>query len=442
MRLENRPEDVRVAINSGKGACFYRSPSLNVQLLYSQILKELLIFNILEAFLYQKQLSIVNLALDNFSSVASIRRKYRAINSYFSEMGIEIKNGRIWGDERNIRWFYAKFYWKVFKGCEWPFRTVQRQELLYLLEGVQKELNFEIVPEVKEEFLFRMAINAMRFYKGYRVPNDKEIEKYATHTPDYERFVQVLGNHFPSEVKKQNEENRAEMQFRFLLFSALPLLEKEENFSATMYEAHKEGQTLMYQMTQDWLLLYEKMFQTTIYGLKRRKLEIKLLRIHSYSYLYKKGAPLFFKKDCSKNIQTLHPQFFQKMSDIYAQLDRIYPEITQNRTYLIENYILLAMKNFDIDVWKPAIHVAMSLSKGSIYESLAKIRLETYFKGKHKLHFVSYSQSKDLWITDLPNILILREEQVVSVNPPLMPRDIFNIEASLDELYSNYDVIF
>lgn len=124
------------------------------------------------------------------------------------------------------------------------------------------------------------------------------------------------------------------------------------------------------------------------------------------------------------------------MSEVYAQLDRVYPEITQNRTYLIENYTLLAMKNFDIDELKPEICVAISLSKGSIYESLAKTRLETYFKGKHKLHFVSYSQPKDLLITDLPNILIPGEEQVVSVNTPLMPRDIFNIEASLDDLYS------
>lgn len=257
-------------------------------------MKELLTFNILDAFLYQKQLSIVNLALDNFSSVASIRRKYRTLNNYFSEMEIEIKNGGILGNERNIRWFYAKFYWKVFKGCEWPFRLVQRQELLHMLDGVQKEFNFEIVPEVKEEFLFRMAINSVRFYKGYRVTTDKEIEKYATHNPIYERFIQVFGKIFPNEVKKQSEENKTEMQFLFLLFSALPLLEKEENFSTAMYEAHKEGQTLMYQMTQDWLSLYEKNFQTSIYGLKRRKLEIKLLRIHSYSYLYKKGGPLFF----------------------------------------------------------------------------------------------------------------------------------------------------
>lgn len=85
------------------------------------------------------------------------------------------------------------------------------------------------------------------------------------------------------------------------------------------------------------------------------------------------------------------------------------------------------MKNFDVDVLNPSIQFAISLSKASIFEYLKKTRLETYVNRQHKLHLVSYSQYKNLLITVLPNILIYGEEQAVSSNIPVMPREIFNI---------------
>lgn len=101
-RIDGHQESTRLEISSGKGSYFYRDSSFNIQVLYSKILKELLSFKVLDAFLYIDQVSIVNLALDNFSSVASLSRKYKKINIYLSDIGVEIKKGKIWGSERQI----------------------------------------------------------------------------------------------------------------------------------------------------------------------------------------------------------------------------------------------------------------------------------------------------------------------------------------------------
>lgn len=127
------------------------------------------------------------------------------------------------------------------------------------------------------------------------------------------------------------------------------------------------------------------------------------------------------------------------MEIIYSKLSAVYPKITKNRTYLIENYTLLAMKNFDIDIFELPTRVSISLSKGAIYESLTKEKLESLFKGKYKLSFVPYNKTKDLLITDLPNVVYSKDKYRVSVNTPLMPRDYASIEKSFQLLTSRQE---
>lgn len=431
-RIETFPkEHIMIETSTSKGIYLHRLPSFNVQLLYTQILKELLVFSVFSSFLYSEHVSIVKVSSENFISVASLRRKYKVYNTYFETLDLAIKKDIFSGDERQIRWFFSEFYWQIFRGTEWPFRLIPQPFVNGVIHTIQNFFGVELIPEVKEEMAYWITINGLRHIKGYRVPEDEEIKKYTLNNPLFAPFMEIMKDIFPNEAKNRDERGPGEMQYLFLLLSALPVMERSVEYSQLIHQAHLKGNTVMYQMTREWLELYQEIFGTISSRDTYYKVENKLLRIHSFSYLYRMGAPLFFKNNYVEEIVAYHPRFFAKMALIHETLNEKYPSITKNKAYLMENYALLAIEDLAINQFEKTVRVALSFSKGILYEAVVREKLLSYFSGKYKLEFVDHLEPKEILITDLPHVLGEVNCALVSAQTRLTARDYENIEQTI-----------
>lgn len=434
MRIEAFPEEkVSLQISTSRGIYFSRSADFNLQFIYTDILKELLIFSILDAFIYNEAMPITQVSADNYVSVASIRRKYKTLNNYFDGLDILIKKDTLVGDERQIRWFFSELYWQVFRGVEWPFALIPRDYVENMVETIQNFFGFEIIPEVKEQMMYWIAVNALRHSKGYRVPEDIEIKKFALNHPLFEKFNTILKQIFPSKAKVHDKNIQGELQYLFLLVCALPVLEKNEEFSELVYQSHKNAQTAIYRATQLWLRLYEENFEQISSSHQYHRIEKKLVRIHSFSYLYKMGAAIYPIDNYVNEIFDDHPVFSKKMEQLFTTLQANYPEVVKSKDYLMENYALLSMDELNIDKFEQSITIALSFSEGLIYERVVRERILTHFAGKYKLEFVPYNQVKDLLITDLPQQNTKERHSVISVRARLTERDYHNIEEEISK---------
>lgn len=423
--------EIMIETSTSKGIFLHRLPSYNVQFLYTQILKELLIFSVFNSFLYDEHVSIIKISSENFISVASVRRKYKIYNTYFENLNLVIKKDVFTGDERQIRWFFSEFYWQIFKGTEWPFRLIPLPFVNSVIETIESFFNIELIPEVKEEMKYWTTINGLRHLKGYRVPEDAEISKYTLNNPLFIPFIEIMKNIFPNEAKNKDERGPGEMQYFFLLLSALPIMEKNTEYTQLMYQAHQTGNTQMYQMTKDWLSLYEEIFGPIDSQENYYQIETKLLRIHSFSYLYRMGGAIFFKKNYVNELINYHPRFFEKMEVILTILDEKYTNITENRDYLMENYALLATESLEISQFERTVRIALSFSKGVLYESVVEEKLHSYFNNRYKLEFVNYLEPKEILITDLPQVIEKEKCTLVCAQTQLSQRDYENIEHAI-----------
>lgn len=431
-RIELLPEtEVMLETSTSKGIFLHRLASYNVQFLYTDILKELIFFSIFNEFLYNEYVSIVKISSENFISVASVRRKYKAYNFYFQKLNLSIKKDTFTGDERQIRWFFSECYWQIFKGTEWPFRIIPETFIDNIMETIQKFFDLELIPEVKEEVKYWATIQSIRHLKGYRVPEDNEIKKYALNNPLFFSFIEIMTEIFPNEAKNKDPQGPGEMQYLFLLLSSLPVMEKNKNYSQLIYQAHKKGNTLMYRMTQAWLSLYEKIFGKIESKETFFQVENKLLRIHSFSYLYRMGEEFFFHKSYVKELITYHPKFFEQIETILKTLDKEYGMITENRTYLMENYALLATESLDINQFERTVRISLSFSKGILYEQVVQENISSHFNGKYKLEFVNYLEAKEILVTDLPHIVNQSECDLICAQIKLTERDYENIEHAI-----------
>lgn len=423
--------EVNIETSTSKGILFQRQLSFNVHILYTQILKELLIYSIFNSFLYAEHISIVKFSTENYVSLASVRRKYQSLNASFNGLDLSIKKDTFSGDEKQVRWFFSEFYWQVFKGTEWPFRLIPKEFMEDVFEKILNFFQVELIPEVKEEMLYWVTINSLRHIKGYVVREDPEIQKYVLHNPLFSPFIEILKQIFPNEAKNNNPSAPGEMQYLFILLSALPALEKNESYSQLIHAAHKKGQTIMYKMTQEWLQIYEKKFGPIENEEESYKIENKLLRIHSFCYLYKMGDGILLRENYVNEVIKYHPHFFERISQIYDNLSEKYTQIAENKIYVIENYILLAMEHSSISQFEKSVRLSLNLSKGMVYEAVVQDKLLSYFYGKYKLTFVKNSEPKDVLITDLPNMIENIDCTIVSAQLKLTARDFHNIEEAI-----------
>lgn len=422
-------EDVFLEVLTSKGIRLHRNPSFNTHRVYSDILKRQLAFSLIDSTLKYGKLSTVKVALDNFTSVASVRRKYLALNTTLHRVNLSIKNNMIRGKEEEIRWFYSEYYWQIFKGTEWPFPSISQSHTHKLIERIEHHLNVSIVPEVKEKISYWIAINHLRSAKGYWISEDPEIKKYMLHNPHFSLFLECLNDYHPNHNKIASSQKLEEAELLFFVFNSLSTGERNKDFIARVFQAHQEGNTIMYQMTRDWLFLYERYFYDTDFHYKQ--VQSKLLQIHTFSYLYTIDDTLLLKTNYSKELIQNYPSFFKRMEKVYNILSSSYPRITKNKDYLMERYTLLAVEHLALDKFEPGIRIALSFSEGHLYELVGQKKLSEHFSGKYKIEFVDYFEARDILITDLPQLISNSLYPVICVDLQLRKRDFYNIEQGI-----------
>ena len=340
--------DIYIEVTTSKGIRLHHHPSFNTHILYSDILKKQLAFSLIDSTLKYGTMPIIKIALDNFTSVASVRRKYFALNETLKRANLAIKNNTIRGKEEDIRWFYSEYYWEIFKGSEWPFPNISQNRIHKLIGRIEKSLRISVVPEVKEKVSYWIAINHIRYSKGYRIAGDIEIKKYvAQKKQQFSLFIERLNEYNCDKNHLYSFQQLEEVELLFFVFSSLSGAEGNKTFTDSVLQAHHEGNTLMYQMTQDWLILYKSYFYETDFYYTQ--IQNKLLHIHSFSYLFTIDESLLLKSNYSKELIQTYPTFFKRMEKIYDTLSEYYPGITKNKHYLMERYTLLAIDHLALD---------------------------------------------------------------------------------------------
>lgn len=422
-------EDIFLEVLTSQGIRLHRKPSFNTHQVYSDILKRQLAFSLIDSTLKYGHLSTVKVALDNFTSVASVRRKYLSLNTTLARVNLSIKNNMIRGKEEEIRWFYSEYYWQIFKGTEWPFPSISQAHTHHLIERIEQHLNISIVPEVKEKISYWIAINHIRSAKGYWVSEDPELKKYMSHNPHFSLFLECLNDYHPAHNKVAPPQKLEEAELLFFVFSSLSAAERNKDFTSRVFQAHQEGNTLMYQMTRDWLFLYERYFYDTDFHYKQ--VQSKLLQIHSFSYLYTVDDTLLIKTNYSKELIQNYPRFFKRIKKVYDILSSYYPSITKNKRYLMENYTLIAIEHLALDKFEPVIRIAFSFSEGHLYELVGQKKLSEHFSGKYNIAYVEHFETRDILITDLPQLISNPPHLIISVDLQLRKRDFYNIEQAI-----------
>lgn len=187
-----------------------KESDFGVQAVYSKLLSETLVFQILEEIFSDETLSIEDLAEKFYVSHSTVYRTITQINDYSRDSlqcYVETNPCRLIGNEQNIRLFYRTYFAEKNTLLGWPFRGINEKEINH---NFDKILSF-MVTDMPIDFAYYEDINLVVLVNKIRYDHhhlidtsDGEIELLNVFLKIYKYIVQPLGLVSSMQINKES----------------------------------------------------------------------------------------------------------------------------------------------------------------------------------------------------------------------------------------------
>lgn len=170
-----------------------------IQSVYSKILSENIIYQLLEEVFFDETLNVADLAEKFFVSSSTIYRSIGQINDFFENKyncSFVANPCRFVGDERNIRLFYRTYFSEKDTLLGWPFRDLDEEAInqtfdkILSLVSSDMALDFAYYEDIKRVVI----VNKTRYSHGHLVDTqDEESDLFNAFLQIYKYVIQPLG---------------------------------------------------------------------------------------------------------------------------------------------------------------------------------------------------------------------------------------------------------
>lgn len=334
-----------------------------------------------------EEINEISFTNEFFISFSSYRRKLINIKKLVTSQGFQLQtyNGNCFlkGNENLIRLTATKVYWTLFQGQEWPFKNLSREYVMQLLSSLtSRSMSTRLNILSIEKIVLNLSINILRFRKGYNcvLPSELSKECYWIEKNIYKFFRDP-----PLNIK--------EIIYLFLTFLTAPRF-SDNYFSADIFEYSKNKNSLLYEMSRDFIELSQQLFY----------LDTKQSN-NLYPYVYACNISYFLNftwmhhnDDVSllncfltskKNAEYMQKQIFDKNN-----LSNICLKKQQS---LITNYQLIISTQCSLANFEPAINILLITDFGLLYENILKDYLHGLFKSLYNVEiYTDLSETENI----------------------------------------------
>ena len=168
-------------ISSPKGVVLEYPPTINIEFIYSEILKNSIEYQIIENVFFKPKISITELSEIIYSSETGIRRKIKELSSKTEQSGfrIEITGGQcnIVGEEVQIRNFLSHYFFEKMYYDEAPFDSTEYQVVGTLIDYVEKGTYGNYGMDIRREVINYLLISLKRVSAGSFLLTEKRKSK-------------------------------------------------------------------------------------------------------------------------------------------------------------------------------------------------------------------------------------------------------------------------
>lgn len=184
-------------------------------------------YQILMYLLEEKEINPIRLTQELRISESSLSRKIRDLNQILKEFDLRIWQGKMIGEESQIRYFYFQLLWYLEQGYE---QSSSRE--VHIIESLERGLNLDFMPVAKQRILLWLRITKKRItvpdpqftqFKSQFAPYKKD--------PLYLRLVPIVRRSFSFYAVEIKEE---EAMLHFVFLAGMSVLSQEDFYAYSL----------------------------------------------------------------------------------------------------------------------------------------------------------------------------------------------------------------
>lgn len=429
-RVENAP-NINIEILQNKGIFFDSASSIYIVDIIQSIYKNSLTYKLITALLNETIVSLDQFAINEFVSLASIRRKISTINEILSDSNIWIKNNRIVGDEKNIRSFLFKYYWEIHRGTEWPFNSIDKHKLISLSDKVSNALHVWCSQVSYEQIYYILAIARLRYKKSHFIESKQEFNERTKNNKLFHKAKEIWHDEFPFLNLSENE-----LQYYFFVVSSFSLnyIRTNKNKLLFLKETYGVQKTFSYRITKRLFSQIERIYGIEDLERKQPLLFLELLMYHNRAFLISSDRLI---TSLNRNyfigkMQHSYPDIFNRLVKTTNAVVKEFPQLEQSKSYLLEIYSMFyfqALRNFFLK----KIKLFVSVTSGRSIEKMIVRDVRQYFEDKFIIEETAEEEEADLFITDSDFAHFKKSNILYIIEPRLTERDFSYLENVLNE---------
>lgn len=351
-----------------KVVCQINDNTLTVQLADTTNLEELIAllvvesikFRMLEYLLLHHEFSTIQLVNEFALSDSSVFRKIKELNQLLVDFDLKIKNGRLIGEELQIRYFYYQLYQFVAPVYQPAYleSSAVTQNFIFGLERVF-DTRFSKQSIQKIEYWLHLTKRRL-VVKNSRYTKLREKMKTYLNDPFYLKTDQVITIYFS---RTASEVNKHESMLFFIFLVSFSLFDEETFYQYDLIRSKKMPTPVLDIYIRETILLHYRPRRLAIE--LEKKIGVQLSQINSEAYFFKGKIEIYEQAHMLEKQMTLLGKNHQKLLHELVQVALEQLESPSNahdslQTYLTISYAsILAMMDFYI---AKTIHVGIDLT--------------------------------------------------------------------------------
>lgn len=371
----------KIEINrSEKKIKLKKNKEASISSLYLIYLKSSLTYNILVDILSGRFNSMMEFALNNFTSYPAVYKKVQEIKKELDKYDIHLSSKYdLVGDEISIRMFFYNLYYPRFNEVSYPFEEKYRQLSKLFIRLLENYFDLGVQETLKTKINYFLAISLKRIDKRqYLVVDTNENKKNFSINRKHDLYKMVysfIRKEYPS-IEKKTLISEVDSIVAFLISEDYV---KRKKFEICGIEI-------------DSLIKYNEDI-TTLFTSEFEKYFKKSIEQQQYDFLVEELQFLHFKLNFFKNVEnifgyTLNLKF---MEDTYVDAakfceefvtslpnTRKYEVIKRNKNFIFYQYLFLVIQTFSSDFFMETIHICLDFSLGNHYTSVIETNLKSF----------------------------------------------------------------
>lgn len=366
------------------------------QIFLVMMIEQNLTVDIMKKLLLGDKIHLLTYSDEHFISLSTIKRRLSQIRQILAIYHLKVKNKggtiEIIGEEKQIRLLAYTFFWLMYKGGVWPFKTITKEKAI----AVQKAIYGSVIENWSftnnEQMLTIIAINIIRYRKGYYL----NLTSGWRNNEYFDRRGEIL-----EEISENFLFSEDEVLFLMVMILTQEKYYFNEWIRTEALAYHEKFQTPILLATKKYLDYYSEMVYP-ISQEQREKYFFYLLGNHLYSALFNPlpmaiGSFIFTEQYLER-----YPNLLRKIEKVWERVrTEVDDPLLENRVFLFARYLLLSSKIHSLTLFENPITILLETDLPLIAEQNIAKQLINHFRDQYKFQVVSRRELSGVEKVDL-----------------------------------------